>query len=158
MIKRYVKWIEVLKFHQFVHSNRQKTTKPFNLEIPTVLSMVALQWIPLLVDLAFLEALMSHVPQWSNSALVQFSHSVVSDSLRPHGLQHARLPCPSPTPRIYSNSCPLSQWYHPIISSSVIPFSSCLQSFPSSGSFPTSLQTDSKCSLVFSLYHATLGF
>ena len=63
MIKRYVKWIEVLKFHQFVHSNRQKTTKPFNLEIPTVLSMVALQWIPLLVDLAFLEALMSHVPQ-----------------------------------------------------------------------------------------------
>ena len=158
MIKRYVKWIEVLKFHQFVHSNRQKTTKPFNLEIPTVLSMVALQWIPLLVDLAFLEALMSHVPQWSNSALVQFSHSVVSDSLRPHGLQHARLPCPSPTPRIYSNSCPLSQWYHPIISSSVIPFSSCLQSFPSSGSFPTSLQTDSKCFLVFSLYHATLGF
>ena len=63
---------------------------------------------------------------------VQFSRSVVSDSLRPHGLQHARLPCPSPTPRIYS--CPLSRWCHPAISSSV-PFSSCLQSFPASGSF-----------------------
>ena len=69
---------------------------------------------------------------------VQFSCSVMSDSLRPHGLQHARLPCPSLTPRVYSNSCPLSQWYHPTISSSVIPFSSCLQSFPASRSFQTS--------------------
>ena len=69
---------------------------------------------------------------------VQFSHSVVSDSLRPHGLQHARLPCPSPTPRVYSNSCPLSQWCHPTISSSVIPFSSCPQSFLASESFPVS--------------------
>ena len=69
---------------------------------------------------------------------VQFSHSVVSDSLRPHGLQHARPPYPSPTPRACSNSCPSSQWCHPIISSSVIPFSSCLQSFPASGSFPRS--------------------
>ena len=68
---------------------------------------------------------------------VQFSCSVVSNSLQPHGLQHARLPCPS-IPRIYSNSCPLSQWCHLIISSSVIPFSSHLQSFPASGSFPTS--------------------
>ena len=62
--------------------------------------------------------------------------SVVSDSLWPHGLQHARLPCPSPTPGVYSNSRPLSQWCHPTISSSVIPFSSCLQTFPASGSFP----------------------
>ena len=69
---------------------------------------------------------------------VQFSRSVVSDSLRPHGLQHARLPCPSPTCRAFSNSCPLSQWCHPTISSSVIPFSSCLQSFPAWGSFPMS--------------------
>ena len=69
---------------------------------------------------------------------VQFNRSVVSDSLRPHGLQHARLPCPLPTPKACSNSCPLSQWCHPIISSSVDPFSSCLQSFPPSGSFPTS--------------------
>ena len=62
----------------------------------------------------------------------------MSDSLRPHGLQHSRLPCPSPTPRACSNSCPLSQWCHPSISSSVIPLSSCLQSFPALGSFPTS--------------------
>ena len=68
----------------------------------------------------------------------QFSPSVMSDSLRPHGMQHARLPCPSPTPRAYSNTCPLSQWCHPTISSSVIPFSSCLQSFPTSGSFQMS--------------------
>ena len=73
---------------------------------------------------------------WKVSAL--FSHSVTSNSLRPHGLQHARLPCPSPTPRACSNSCPLSQWCHPTISSSVIPFSSCLQSFPVSESFPMS--------------------
>ena len=63
-----------------------------------------------------------------------FSHSVMSDSLRPHGPQHARLPCPFPPPRICSNSCPLSRWCHPTILSSVIPFS-CLQSFPASGSF-----------------------
>ena len=66
---------------------------------------------------------------------VQFSCSVMSDSLRPHGLQNARLPCQSPTPRVYSNSCPSSQWCHPTISSSVIPFSSCFQSLPASGSF-----------------------
>jgi len=68
----------------------------------------------------------------------QFSHSVISNSLQPQGLQHARLPCPSPTPGACSNSCPSSQWCHPTISSSVIPFSSCLQSFPASGSFPMS--------------------
>ena len=66
---------------------------------------------------------------------VQFNYSVVSHSLWPHGLQHTRPPCPSPTPRVYSNSCPLSWWCHPTISSSVIPFSSCLQSFPASESF-----------------------
>ena len=64
---------------------------------------------------------------------VQFSHS-----LRPHGLQHVRFPCPSPTPEAYSNSCLLSRWCHPTISSSVIPFSSCLQFFPASESFPMS--------------------
>ena len=69
---------------------------------------------------------------------VWFSHSVMSNSLWPHGLQHARPPCPSPTPRVYPNSRPLSQWCHPTISSSVVPFSSCLQSFPASGSFPMS--------------------
>ena len=69
---------------------------------------------------------------------VQFSCSVMSDSLQPHGLQHARPPCPSSAPRIYLNSCPLSQWCHPTISFSVVPFSSCLQSFPASGCFPMS--------------------
>ena len=69
---------------------------------------------------------------------VQFNHSVVSDSLRPHGLQHARPPCTSPTPWVYPNSSPLSWWCHQNISSSVIPFSSCLQSFPASGSFQMS--------------------
>ena len=64
-----------------------------------------------------------------------FGCSVVSDSLQPHGLQHTRLPCPSPSPRACSNSCPWSQWCHPTISSSVVPFSSCFQSFPALGSF-----------------------
>ena len=69
---------------------------------------------------------------------VQFSCSVMSDSLRLHELQHARLPCPSPIPGACSNLCPLSQWCHPTISSSVVPFSSHLQSFPALGSFPMS--------------------
>ena len=69
---------------------------------------------------------------------VQSRCSVMSNPLRPHGLQHASPPCPSPAPGAYSNSCPSSWWYHPTISSSVIPFSSCLQSNPASGSFPLS--------------------
>ena len=69
---------------------------------------------------------------------VQFSYSVVSDSLQPHEPQHARPASPSPTPGVYTNPCPSSQWCHPIISSSVIPFSSCPQSFPAAGSFPMS--------------------
>ena len=71
--------------------------------------------------------------------LLLFSCSVISDSLRPHGLQHTRLPCPSPSPGACSNSCPLSWWCHPTILSSVVPFYSCLQSFPASGSFLKSL-------------------
>ena len=73
-----------------------------------------------------------------NASVSQFSCSVMSDSLRPHGLQHTRFPCSSPTLRACSNSCPLSGWCHPTISSSVIPFSSCLQYFSASGSFPMS--------------------
>ena len=69
---------------------------------------------------------------------VQFSHSVMSDSLRPHELQHTRPPCPSPTLRVHPNPCPSSRWCHPAISSSVVPFSSCPQSFPPLGSFPMS--------------------
>ena len=74
----------------------------------------------------------------SQFSSVQFSRSGVSDCLHSHGLQHARPPCPSPTPMVYPNSCPLSWWCHPTISSSVVPFSSCLQSFPTSGSFQMS--------------------
>ena len=75
---------------------------------------------------------------WIQVSLVQFRSSVVSDSLRPHGLQHTRPPCPSRNSGVYSNSCPLSWWCHPTISSSVVPFSSHLQSFLASGSFPMS--------------------
>ena len=75
---------------------------------------------------------------WTSSVQFKFSRSVVSDSLRPHGPQHARPPCPSPTPGAHSSSCPLNPWCHPTISSSVVPFSSCLQSCPASGSFPRS--------------------
>ena len=77
-------------------------------------------------------------PRLIHLMTVQFSHSVVSDSLRPHESQHARPPCPSPTPGVYSNSCPSNRWCHPTISSSVAPFSSCPQSLPASGSFPVS--------------------
>ena len=76
--------------------------------------------------------------QFCQNHSVQFSRSVVSNSLPPHGLQHAMLPCSSPTPGACSNSCPSNQWCHPMISSSVAPFSSCLQFFPASGSFPVS--------------------
>ena len=69
---------------------------------------------------------------------VQFSFSVVPDSLQSHELQHTRPPCPSPTPGVHSNSCPLSQWCHPAISSSIVPFSSCPRSLPASESFPMS--------------------
>ena len=79
-----------------------------------------------------------HLFENSKLDLLQFSCSVTSDSLQPHGLQHARLPCPSPTPRAYTNSCVSSQWCHSTISSSVVPFTSWLQSFPASGTFPMS--------------------
>ena len=77
----------------------------------------------------------------ASSDHLQFSRSVVSNSLRPHELQHARPPCPSPTPQVHSDSCPSSQWCHPAISSSVIPFSSCLRSLPASESFSNGQST-----------------
>ena len=80
------------------------------------------------------DRLYRHHAKW----IAWFSHSVVSDSLQPHEPQHTRPPCPSPTSGVYTNPCPLSQWCHPAISSSVIPFSSCPQSHPASGSFPIS--------------------
>ena len=75
---------------------------------------------------------------WGINNSVKFSCLVVSDSLWPHESQHTRPPCPSPTPRVHPNPCPLSRWCHPTISSSVVPFFSCPQSFPASGSFPMS--------------------
>ena len=77
---------------------------------------------------------LSKLCKWLVLTLLLFSHSVMSNSLQPHGMQHTRLPCPSPSPGACSNSCPLNRWCQPTISSSVVPFSSCLQSFPASGS------------------------
>ena len=84
----------------------------------------------------YIYSLSENIYSFSDSVIsVQFSHSVISDSLQPHEPQHTRPPCPSPTPRVYPNPCPSSRWCHPTISSSVIPFSSCPQSFPASESF-----------------------
>ena len=99
--------------------------------------MIWLLWrtlISLALQLSFTEI----ISRKTSHSSVQFSSSVASDSLWPHELQHARPPCPSPTPRVHSNSCPLSRWCHPAISSSVVPFSSCPQSLPASESFPMS--------------------
>ena len=79
-----------------------------------------------------------HITDQFTFSSIQFSHSVMSDSLRPHEVQHARPPCPSPTPGVHPSSCPSSRWCHPAISSSVIPFPSCPQSLPASESFPMS--------------------
>ena len=89
-----------------------------------------------------------HLPNVNLNLFSQFSHSAMSDSLWPHGPQDGRLPCPSPTPRSCSNWCPSSQWCHPTISFSVVPFSSCLQSFPGSGSFPTNQCFSSGCQSI----------
>ena len=92
---------------------------------------------------------MTHPQLTPYAVLLSFDHSVVSHSLRPHGLWHARLPCPSPSPEATSNSCALSQWCHPAISSSVVPFSFCLQPFLASGSFAVSrLLTSGVCVCV----------
>ena len=91
--------------------------------LDTALSLMLQRYWPMIISSTY------HV------IVLQFSYSVMSNSLQPHGLQHTRLPCPLPTLGVFSNSCPLSRSCHPTISSSVIPFSSCLQSFPASGSF-----------------------
>ena len=102
------------------------------------MTLVIMLWVP------SWEAEGGQASTWAKSmqtrqlSSIQFSRSVMSNPLWPHGLQHARLPCPSPTPGAYSNSCPLNRWCHPTISSSVVPLSSCLQSFPASGSFSVS--------------------
>ena len=103
----------------------------------SVFPMNIQDWFPLGLtrfELLAVQGTLKNLLQHQSS--VQFSCSVRSDSLRPHDPQHTRAPCPSPTPRVYPNPCPLSWWCHPPISSSVVPFSSCPQSFPVSGSFP----------------------
>ena len=93
----------------------------------------------LLIYTVFINSFSTHgFSLWLSMSSVQFSCSVVSNFLWPHGLQHSKPPCSSPTPRVHSNSCPWNRWCHLTISSSVIPFSSSLQSFPASGSFPVS--------------------
>ena len=97
-------------------------------------SISSKRFLPTVIDILVIWIKFAHFHPLKLSS-VQFSCLVVSNSLWPHGLQHARLPCLSPTPRACSNPCPLSWWCHPTISSSVVPSSSCLQSFPASGSF-----------------------
>ena len=101
--------------------------------------LISLFYAPPSTYLLFLKIIIyNYFPVLSSFSSVQFSRSVVSDSLRPHEPQHARPPCPSPNPGVHSNSCPSSQWCHPAISSSAVPFSSCPQSLPASESFPMS--------------------
>ena len=99
---------------------------------------IALEFLGALNEIINIEYLALCLALTNSSVNIQFSHSVMSDSLRSHGLQHTRPPCPSPTPGAYSNSGPFSRWCHPTIPSSVVPFSSHLQSFPASGFFPVS--------------------
>ena len=110
-----------------VHPNSQSPPKPMSIE-----SVMPSNYLIFCHPLLLLPSIFPSISS------VQFCHSVVSDSLRPHEPQHAKPPCPSLTPRVHPKPCPLSRRYHPTISSSVIPFSSCPQSFPGSGSFPMS--------------------
>ena len=106
-----------------------------NVQISTILGIVLLEiHFSEKRKFSFIPSLLTVLPEQLFSS-VQSSHSIISDSLWPHEPKHARPPCPSPTPGIHPNPCPLCQWCHPTISSSVIPFSSCPQSFPASGSF-----------------------
>ena len=102
------------------HSNRNRVQRGKPTQAPSPGTFLLRRWLSTMVD------------------ILQFSRSVVSNSLQPPGLQHTRPPCPSPTPRACSNSCRSSRSWPPTISSSVVPFSSCFQSFPASGSFPRS--------------------
>ena len=116
-----------------------------SLVFPILFFPLSLHWSLRKAFLSFLAILWNSAFRWIYLffsllpfSSVQSSHSLVSDSLQPHESQHTKPPCPSPTPRVHSNSCPSSWWCHPHISSSVVPFSSCPQSLPASGSFPMS--------------------
>ena len=115
----------------------RRSRYPFSLSfVSHLLKCKSLNYPLLPISIIQAEEALNCIPGWHSS--VQFSRSVVSDSLRPHEPQNARPPCPSPTPGIYPNPCPSSRWCHPTISSSVVPYSSCPQSFPASGSFQMS--------------------
>ena len=134
-------WKYVVKFNIHMLFVWQKHPTRKNISLQLYLHECANVYTRRLIVALFVLACMhtqTHEHTHRRKTSVQFSHSVMSDSLWPHGLQHARPPCISPTPRAYSNSCPLSQWCHPSISSSIIPFSSCPQSFPASESFQMS--------------------
>ena len=103
-----------------------------------LIELLLLPWVPVCVKFCVHPLKVKSISPSPVFSSVQFSHSVMPDSLWSHGLQHTRLPCPLPTPGAYSNSCPLHWSCHTTVSSSVVPFSSCLQSFPASGSFPIS--------------------
>ena len=129
MVKDREAWCTA--FHEITKSWKQLTNwTPIYAYLRFLLFLLAI-----LTVACFSSSLAFHMLYFTS---VQFSCSVVSDSLQSLGLQHTRPPCPSPTPRVYSNTCPLSQWYHPTISSSVVPFFSYPQSFPASQSFPMS--------------------
>ena len=128
-------WTSLSQFPHFYIKNTNETTKQNS---TNYLAGLLWRWneISKAWELPFTDTC---VPDAALSALHPFSSVAQScPTLRPHGLQHPRLLCPSPTPRAYTNSCPSSQWCHPTISSSIIPFSSCVRSFPASGSFPMS--------------------
>ena len=125
-------------FHCSLSTDKQGKCDDFMGKLFNLLSSSFSLVTQLLSPVRLFVTLNSSMPGFPVLHSVQFTLSVMSDSLRPHGLQHARPPCLSPTHRVYSDSCPLSQWCHPTISSSVVPFSSRLQSFPASGSFPMS--------------------
>ena len=132
-------WTTVLQTPLFIGFSRQEYWWGLSCPFPGDLPNTGIE--PESPALQAGSLLLSHCrkPSWKYQfSSVQFSHSVMSDSLRPHESQHARPPCPSATPRVHSNSCPSSQCCHPAVSSSVVLFSSCPQSLPASGSFPIS--------------------
>ena len=125
-------WIQSMEFSRPEYWSRLPCPPPGNLPNPGIKSRSPTLQV-ILYQLSHQGS--PRILEWVEFSSVQFSRSVTSDSLRLHGLQHARPPCPSPTPRAYLNSCPLNWWWHPTISSPVIRFSSHLQSFPHQGLF-----------------------
>ena len=131
-LQNHSKWCEIkrcLLLGRKVMTNLDSILKSRDITLSTKFSLVKAMVFPVV---------MYGCESWTVKKAVQFSHSVVSDSLWPHEMQHARSSCPSPTPGDHPNPCPLSRWWHPAISSSVIPFSSCPQSLLASESFPMS--------------------